>query len=163
MFTRHFTRAPAKLSRRCGAGYRVAVCTNKPEGLARLLLQRLGMTAAFGEALIGADTLAVRKPHPEALREAVRRAGGDPARALLVGDTRTDRETSRAAGVPSVLVGFGPGAGEVAGLDPEAVLMHYDDLPGIVQRSDRLKRVHAPGSGGAQRGIVNPENPGQRH
>ena len=70
--------------------------------------RQAGGLPAFGKALIGADTLAVRKPDPEPLREAVRRAGGDPARALLVGDTVTDRETSRAAGVPSVLVGFGP-------------------------------------------------------
>ena len=61
-------------------GYRVAICTNKPERLARILLERLGVLGAF-QALTGADTLAVRKPDPEHLRETVRRAGGDPARA----------------------------------------------------------------------------------
>ncbi|KZY32420.1 haloacid dehalogenase, partial [Roseovarius sp. HI0049] len=60
--------------------YRVAICTNKPERLAKLLLERLGVGAAFG-AMIGADTLPVRKPDPEPLREAVRRAGGLPERA----------------------------------------------------------------------------------
>jgi phosphoglycolate phosphatase len=112
--------------------YKVAVCTNKPEGLARLLMTRLGVLEAFG-ALIGADTLPVRKPDPEPLREAVRRAGGDPARSLLVGDTVTDRETSRAAGVPSVLVTFGPDGAAVAALKPEAMIGHYDELSDVVR------------------------------
>lgn len=115
------------------AGYRVAICTNKPERLARLLMQRLGVLDAFA-ALTGADTLAVRKPDPEHLRETVRRAGGDPVRSLLVGDTATDRDTARAAGVPSVLVGFGPNGGAVAELAPEAVIGHYDELRDVVTR-----------------------------
>jgi phosphoglycolate phosphatase len=114
-------------------GYRVAICTNKPERLATLLLDRLGVSGAFG-AMIGADTLAVRKPDPEPLREAVRRAGGLPERALLVGDTVTDRETSRAAGVPSVLVTFGPAGMSVADLEPEAMIGHFDELPGVCDR-----------------------------
>jgi len=116
----------------CLANYKVAICTNKPEGLARLLMTRLGVLDAFG-ALIGADTLPVRKPDPEPLREAVRRAGGDPARSLLVGDTVTDRETSRAAGVPSVLVTFGPDGEGVAQLKPEAMIGHYDELSDVVR------------------------------
>jgi len=115
------------------SGYIVAVCTNKPEGLARLLLTRLGVLDAFA-CLTGADTLPVRKPDPEHLLETVRRAGGDPAQSLLVGDTVTDRETSRAAGVPSVLVTFGPNAGAVADLAPEATIDHFDELAGVVKR-----------------------------
>lgn len=115
------------------SGYRVAICTNKPERLAAMLLDRLGVSGAFG-AMIGADTLPVRKPDPEPLREAVRRAGGAPERALLVGDTVTDRETSRAAGVPSVLVTFGPTGMSVAELEPEALIGHFDELPGVCDR-----------------------------
>ena len=116
-----------------GAGYRVAICTNKPEALAQLLMTRLGVRDAFG-ALIGADTMPVRKPDPAPLREAVRRAGGDPAQCLLVGDTVTDRETSRAAGVPSVLVTFGPDGQGVSDLGPEALLHDYSELLGITRR-----------------------------
>jgi len=115
------------------AGYRVAVCTNKPEGLAHLLLTKLGVRDAFG-AMVGADTLAIRKPDPEHLFETARRAGGDPALCLLVGDTNTDRETARAAGVPCILVSFGPSGDDMAALAPEALLNHYDDLPDIVTR-----------------------------
>lgn len=122
--------AVAKLSE---AGCRVAICTNKPERLARLLLARLGVLDAFG-AVVGADTLRVRKPDPAPLCEAVRRVGGSPARALLVGDTATDFETSRAAGMPSVLVGFGPGGAAAAALAPEALISDFAELPGVVER-----------------------------
>ncbi|MFQ3232842.1 MAG: phosphoglycolate phosphatase [Sulfitobacter litoralis] len=115
------------------AGYRVAICTNKPEALAHTLLTRLGVRDAFG-AMVGADTLAMRKPDPEHLFETARRAGGDPALCLLVGDTNTDRETARAAGVPCILVSFGPSGDDMAALAPEALLDHYDDLPDIVTR-----------------------------
>ena len=114
-------------------GYAVGICTNKPQALAETLMVRLGVREGFA-SLVGADTLATRKPDPAPLVEAVRRAGGDPARSLLVGDTATDRETARAAGVPSVLVTFGPGGEDVAALTPEALIGHFDELPAVVQR-----------------------------
>lgn len=114
-------------------GYAVGIATNKPERLAEALLRRLGVRDDFG-SLIGADTLSVRKPDPEHHFEAVRRAGGDTARSLLVGDTETDRSTSRNAGVPSVLVTFGPGRNDVLALDPEATIDHFDELPAVVAR-----------------------------
>ncbi len=114
-------------------GYRVGIATNKPEGLAETLMRSLGVRDEFG-SLIGADTLPVRKPDPEHHFEAVRRAGGDPKQSLLVGDTATDRDTSRNAGVPSVLVTFGPGRDNVLALDPEATINGYHELPAVVAR-----------------------------
>ena len=114
-------------------GYIVAVCTNKPEGLARTSLTQLGVLDHFA-AMLGADTLPVRKPDPEHLFETVRRAGGDPAQCLLVGDTTTDRDTSKAAGVASILVTFGPSGDDMAALAPEALLENYGDLPDLVEQ-----------------------------
>jgi phosphoglycolate phosphatase len=45
----------------------------------------------------------------------------------------TDRETARNAGVPSVLVTFGPSGEDMAALEPEALLQDYADLPALVQ------------------------------
>jgi phosphoglycolate phosphatase len=115
------------------AGYATAVCTNKPEGLAETLLQRLGVRDLFG-ALVGAGTLPVRKPDPAPLFEAIRRAGGDAQRALLVGDTATDRDTGRAARVPVALVTFGPEGTGVARLNPEALLDRFADLGAVAAR-----------------------------
>ena len=112
-------------------GYGVGICTNKPEALAELLMTRLGVRDAFA-SLVGADTLPVRNPDPEPLREAARRAGGDPAHCVLIGDSDTDRNTSRAAGVPSVLVTFGPSGADMAELQPEALLDRFEDLPDVV-------------------------------
>ena len=114
-------------------GYRTAVCTNKPEGLAEDLLARLGVRDLFA-ALIGADTLPVRKPDPAPYVEACRRAGGEPARSLLVGDTLTDRKTAAAAGVPCILVTFGPEGEAVTDLDPEATIADYGELGETVRR-----------------------------
>jgi phosphoglycolate phosphatase len=114
-------------------GFAVGICTNKPEGLADLLMQRLGVRAAFA-SLVGADTLPVRKPDPAPFRAAVERAGGHPERAILIGDTVTDRDTARAAGVPCVLVTFGPDGRGVAELEPEALLDRYSDLPALAAR-----------------------------
>jgi len=113
-------------------GYRVAICTNKPEGLAETLMTQLGVRDQF-HALVGADTLTVSKPDPAPLFEAVRRAGGDAKMTLLVGDTDTDRQTAAAAGVPSVLVSFGPGGDDMAILKPEAIMHDYADLSDIVK------------------------------
>jgi phosphoglycolate phosphatase len=114
------------------AGFRVGICTNKPEPLAELLTARLGVRDAFA-SLVGAGVLP-RKPDAAPFVEAVRRAGGDPARALLVGDTETDFRTARAAGVPAVLVTFGPEGERVAALEPEAAIGHFDELPEVATR-----------------------------
>ncbi|WP_238367060.1 HAD-IA family hydrolase [Mesobacterium pallidum] len=125
--------AMESIARMAGDGFNIGICTNKPEALAEELLRRLGIRDAFA-SMVGADTLPVRKPDPEPLREAARRAGGDPARCLLVGDSITDRDTARNAGVPCVLVGFGPAGGDMAALEPEAIIAHFDELPEVAAR-----------------------------
>ena len=112
-------------------GYKVAICTNKPEGLAELLMAELGVRHMF-DALLGADSLPVRKPDPLHYVETVARAGGALDRSLLVGDTATDRNTAKAAQVPCILVTFGPGDDAVRDLAPEAFLSAYSDLSGVV-------------------------------
>lgn len=115
------------------AGFILTVCTNKPEALAERLLAELGIRDAFA-ALVGADTLPVRKPDPRPYHEAVSRAGGDPAHSFLVGDTETDLRTARAAGVPVALVSFGPEGPGIARLAPDYLLDHFSELPALARR-----------------------------
>jgi phosphoglycolate phosphatase len=131
--TRLYPGAVAAVEALRAAGYACAICTNKPEGLAEELLRRLGIRDLFG-ALVGADTFPVRKPDPLPYRASVERAGGQVARSMLVGDTLTDRDTARAAGVPVVLVSFGPEGDAVARWQPDAVLDHFDGLAAIALR-----------------------------
>ncbi len=111
-------------------GFAVSICTNKPEALAEQLLRALGVREAFA-ALVGADTLPVRKPDAAPYKAAVERAGGIVARSMLVGDTETDAKTGVAAGVPVVLVTFGPEGRGVERFRPAALLERFDDLPGV--------------------------------
>ncbi|WP_299370263.1 HAD-IA family hydrolase [uncultured Tateyamaria sp.] len=112
-------------------GYAVGICTNKPEGLAEQLMRDLGVRSEFG-SLVGADTLPVRKPDPAPLFEAAMRLGCVRDACLLVGDSDTDRNTAKAAGVPSILVTFGPSGEDMAALEPEALLDDYAVLPQVV-------------------------------
>lgn len=131
--TRLYDGAEAALDLLAATGWRLAVCTNKPAALADLLLERLAIAHRFA-AVLGADSLAVRKPDPRHLLETIARSGGSPGRAILIGDTVTDSEAARAAGVPCVLVGFGPEGPGIARLAPAAVLQAYADLPDLLER-----------------------------
>lgn len=138
--TRTYEGAEAALDALAAAGWGLAVCTNKPFGLAETLLDRLGLRRRFA-VVLGADSLPVRKPDPRHVWETIDRAGGARERAVLVGDTVTDREAARAAGVPCVLVGFGPEGAGVAALEPEAVLDRYADLPALLDRLSPARKT----------------------
>lgn len=130
--SRPYPGVEAALAALSAEGWRLTICTNKPEGLAEQLLDILGLRGWFG-GLVGADTLPVRKPDPRPYREAVARAGGEVANSFLVGDTRTDHATARAAGVRVALVGFGPEGAGVARLAPDAILDSYAALPALAR------------------------------
>ncbi|MFO7856743.1 MAG: HAD-IA family hydrolase [Paracoccaceae bacterium] len=115
-----------------GAGWRLAVCTNKPERLARILLAELRLLDRFG-AVVGADTLPVRKPDPRPFVHAAKGAGALAARSVMIGDTATDRETARAAGAPAVLMDLGVSADDVHALGAERVLRGYAELPAALE------------------------------
>jgi phosphoglycolate phosphatase len=130
--TQLYPGAEAAVCRLRAAGWRVGICTNKPVELADLLLVRLGVRDRF-DSLIGAGSLPQRKPDPAPYHAAVAAAGGVVARSFLLGDTVTDRDTARAAGVPVALVTFGPEGEGVARLAPDALLAHFDDLPDLAE------------------------------
>jgi phosphoglycolate phosphatase len=106
--SRPFPGAVDLLERLAERGARLAVCTNKRESLSRRLLQELGLSGHFA-AIAGRDTFPVSKPDPGHLTGTIALAGGNPARALMVGDSEFDFAAAQAAGVPVVLVRFGYG------------------------------------------------------
>ena len=87
-------------------GGRWGIVTNKPERLARLLVDALGLAPRCA-VLIGGDTLPTRKPDPAPLREACRRLDADASDAVYIGDDRRDIEAARAAGMRSVGAAWG--------------------------------------------------------
>ena len=110
------------------AGHRLAVCTNKLEWLSRRLLQALNLTQRFA-AICGPDTFGVQKPDPEIFLQTVRRAGGEPSRAIMIGDSITDVHTARAARVPVVAVDFGYTDVPIASLQPDRIISSFSQLP----------------------------------
>ncbi|MEC9342306.1 MAG: HAD-IA family hydrolase [Pseudomonadota bacterium] len=126
-----FDGVPAALDRFAGDGWRLAVCTNKAEHLARLLIDELGQGDRFA-AITGGDTFDFRKPDPRHLTETVRLAGGNPLRSVMVGDSSTDIRTAKAAGIPVVAVDFGYADMPVDRLGADRVISHYDELRAAV-------------------------------
>ncbi|HEY3662045.1 MAG TPA: phosphoglycolate phosphatase [Chthoniobacterales bacterium] len=106
-------------------GAKLAICTNKPEGLSRKLLAAFGWTERFA-SVFGGDTLAVRKPDAAPLREAIRQAGGGAA--VLVGDSITDVRTAHAAGLPCLAVTWGFRDRPVEALGAAALIERFDQL-----------------------------------
>lgn len=117
----------AALDRLEAEGFRFAVCTNKVEEHSVRLLEALGVSGRFA-AICGRDSFAFFKPDPRHLTATVEKAGGDPARAIMVGDSRTDIDTARAAGLPVIAVTFGYTDAPVATMGPDRLIDHFDQL-----------------------------------
>lgn len=109
------------------AGFLLAVCTNKSEAMARLLLECLGVADRFS-AICGADTFARRKPDPLHLLLTIEAAGGTCAGSIMIGDTSTDTAVAKAAGVPSILLDFGYCADDVARAEATVVVASFADI-----------------------------------
>lgn len=120
-------------------GAHLAVCTNKIETHARLLLDSLDLTRHF-QAMTGRDTVGFSKPDPRHLTGTIALAKGDPKRAIMVGDSETDIATAKAAGIPVVAVDFGYATQPVEIYGPDVIISHYDDLQAAVTR---LQQLHA--------------------
>lgn len=126
--SRPFPKLGAALDALEAAGHRLAVCTNKLEWLSVRLLSILKLAPRFA-AICGPDTFGVHKPDPEILRRTVQRAGGELGAAIMVGDSKTDVFTARAAKVPMVAVDFGYSDVRIADLKPDRIISSFADLP----------------------------------
>ena len=106
-------------------GVTLAICTNKLESLTHRFIAAIGWEGRFA-AIVGGDTLPVRKPDPAPRLEAIARAGGGPA--AFVGDSITDTDTARAAAIPCVALSFGFADRPADQLGADRVIDHWDEL-----------------------------------
>ncbi len=125
--TRLYPGVLAALDAFAAAGWVQAICTNKMEASAKLLIRRLGVADRFA-FICGQDTFGVGKPDPKPLIGTVVAAGGSKGRAIMVGDSATDIKTARAAGLPVIAVDFGYTDVPVTELGPDRVISHFDEL-----------------------------------
>jgi phosphoglycolate phosphatase len=109
---------------------RLALVTNKPEGLSDQLLRALGVRRLFG-AVIGGDTCPTAKPTPAPLAEAVARLGGGGP-VFMVGDSAGDIACGSAFGATTIWCqwGYKDDPGPRA---PDAIAENPGALPSIIQ------------------------------
>ena len=119
------------LDRWRGEAHTLAVCTNKPQSPSEAILRDLALTPYFA-AVAGGDRFAVRKPEAGHLTGTIELAGGDPARCVMIGDSITDLDAARAAGIPIVLVDYGYTATPAAELGADAVVSSFTQIPAVL-------------------------------
>lgn len=108
-------------------GHKLAVVTNKPENLSKLLLDDLTILQFF-QAVVGGDTLTISKPEPDPLHHAIKLVGGSPSSALMIGDSAVDCAAARAANIPFLLYLGGYGAQECP---PQHVSREFSDFAAL--------------------------------
>jgi phosphoglycolate phosphatase len=112
------------------AGSALAVLTNKPGGFSRTILEGLGVADRFARVW-GAGDVPSRKPDPAGLFRLMAETGALPGETWMVGDSATDVDVARAAGVrvAGVTWGFHPGALRAAG--PDRLIDHPRDFASL--------------------------------
>jgi phosphoglycolate phosphatase len=131
-----------------GKGYLLAICTNKLESMSVRLLEGLGVADQFA-SICGGDTFSYRKPDPRHLIDTITRAGGEADKAILIGDSRTDIDTAKAAGIPVIAVDFGYSDRHVREFEPSRIISHFDEI--TLDFVERLLRAAAANSTGKSR------------
>jgi phosphoglycolate phosphatase len=116
------------------SGSRIGCVTNKPERLARLLLEKLELAPMF-DVVVGGDTLEYKKPCPEPIQYACRQLGLLPGDAVYVGDSMTDCRAAAAAGIPMVAVTWGYNGGmDLTAMPCAAMIDSFETLPDALNR-----------------------------
>ena len=112
-------------------GMKLGICTNKPHKSALQVLEALSLNRHF-DACFGKASLAFHKPDRRHYDEVAAALGVSPDRSLYVGDSETDVETARNAGVPVVLVPFGYSRSPASDLGGDRLIQHFSELPAVV-------------------------------
>jgi phosphoglycolate phosphatase len=112
--------------------FKIGCVTNKGGRFTEKLLREIGLYDKFGIVVSG-DTLAVKKPDPEPLLHAANFYSIRPGEVLMVGDSVTDINAARAAGIQILCVPYGYNMGrDINELKPDAVLESLADLANLI-------------------------------
>lgn len=104
----------------------MAVVTNKPQPLAEIIVERLGL-APFFQAVIGAELSLQRKPHPDMVYHALKQLGAKAERTVLFGDHHVDLRAAHAAKTKACFCAWGLGHDD--GLKADFQAATTADLP----------------------------------
>lgn len=129
--TRLFPQVAETLDALKARGAKLGVLTNKPQELTDPLLPMLGLDGLFA-AIYGAGRKPYAKPDPRIFHDVVADCGG--GRAVMIGDSITDLNTARAAGVPCILMSYGFTPVPASELGADVVLDDFAQLPAALAR-----------------------------
>ncbi len=115
------------------AGHPIGIVTAKIEEGANRTLRHTGL-ARFVQAVVGADSCANAKPHPEPVLLALSRLGYPPSEAVLIGDSPHDVAAAKAAGAIAVAALWGAcGREALAAAGADRFLASVVEVPALVQ------------------------------
>ena len=115
------------------SGIKMGVCTNKPIGLTRKIISEMAMDHYFGDAILGGDSLHVRKPNPRHVVRVIELMGTGTNDVIMVGDSETDVKAARGAGVPIVVVDYGYTSIPHDLLGADAIISSFFELPDAIR------------------------------
>ncbi len=110
-------------------GFALGICTNKNLSLTNLVLEGMGIAKYFG-AVVGGDSLTVRKPDPAPFFETARLLGADDV--VYIGDSEVDAATAKAAAVPFGLYTEGYRRTAIDEIPHSFVFSDFNDLAALI-------------------------------
>ena len=109
----------------------MAVCTNKQEHLAIDLLKKIGIYDFF-EYVAGHNTFNYCKPDPRHLTSVIEILEGDIKRSLMIGDSETDANAAKEAGIPVILLEDGYTEKKITEIYHNHLIKDFVDIEKIV-------------------------------
>ncbi len=116
-----------------GMPRKLAVLSNKPVTPSRAIVEALGLGRYFTQ-VYGGNSFATKKPDPEGARKLLEESGVHAEGAAIVGDSHTDIETGRNAGLWTVGVTYGFAPHTLAGASPDVEVDHPRELAAVFSR-----------------------------
>ena len=115
-------------------GHPLGICTNKPEGPTRAVLDHFGIQGLFAK-IVGGDSLPQRKPDPRPLRATFVALGAHPdsIRGIYVGDSEFDAACAAAVPVPFLIYTQGYRQTPVTELPHAASFDTFAQLPNLIE------------------------------
>jgi phosphoglycolate phosphatase len=108
-------------------GYRLALCTNKPQIPSEHILRDFGLKDLF-EVVIGGDQLPTKKPNPEMIHWVLNQMELSADEAIMIGDTINDINGAKNAKMRNVAVSFGYNKGKIEELGADVVIDEFKEL-----------------------------------
>lgn len=113
----------------------LAIASNKPTLFLERILEGLDLKRLF-RAVLGGDSLSVRKPHPGVIQHLVSQFDAPPDEIWMVGDSAIDAETGRSAGARTVGCAWGlRGRQELREAGVDHLVERPEDIPPLILAS----------------------------